>query len=309
MKSLEILILSGCSKLEQFPEIPENSEGLKYLFLDGTALSELPSSIGNLIGLVLLNLTNCKKLLCLPQSICELMSLRILTVAGCSQLKELPNELGRLRLLEELNADGCGTQVATPLCTLLTNLLVLPLAGCLQLQSLFNVVFPLWSSRTRCLSLHFLSNLSSLKTLTLSDCNLLEDGLPGDLSSLSSLEKLDLSKNDFFTVPTCLGGLSQLKHLFLMHCSKLQSVREGELPLSIEEVCADHCSSLETFSFPLSAFESNNMGHFTFTFSGCFKLVENEPSDTLVGDIIEGIKAAASIRKFFDHDVGFLFCL
>lgn len=70
----------------------------------------------------------------------------------------------------------------------------------------------------------------------LSDCNLLEDGLPEDLSLLSSLERLDLSKNDFSSVPTCLGGLSQLKRLFLMHCSKLQSVGEGELPLSIEEV-------------------------------------------------------------------------
>lgn len=235
------------------------------------------------------------------------MSLKIVTVAGCSKLKKLPDKLGCLQSLEELNADGSGIQVAPPSCALLTKLQVLPLAECLQLHSLFNVVFSLWSSPTRCVALNFLSFLSCLKTLMLSDCNLLEDGLPEDLSLLSSLERLDLSKNDFSIVPTCLGGLSQLKHLFLMHCSKLQSVGEGELPLSIEEVWADHCSSLETFSFPLSAFEFNNMGHFTFTFSGCFKLVENERSDTVVGDIVHVIKAAALVRKFMDGHVGFPF--
>lgn len=71
----------------------------------------------------------------------------------------------------------------------------------------------------------------------------------------------------------------------------------------------DRCSSLETFSFPLSAFEFNNMGHFTFTFSGCFKLVENERSDTVVGDIVQVIKAAALVRKFMDGHVGFPFRL
>ena len=45
------------------------------LFLDGSAIPELPSSIGRLNGLVSLNLTDCKKLASLPQSICELTSL------------------------------------------------------------------------------------------------------------------------------------------------------------------------------------------------------------------------------------------
>ena len=52
------------------------------LFLDGSTIIELPSSIGCLNGLVLLNLKNCKKLAGLPQSICELTSLRTLILSS-----------------------------------------------------------------------------------------------------------------------------------------------------------------------------------------------------------------------------------
>ncbi|CBI39354.3 unnamed protein product, partial [Vitis vinifera] len=130
MESLQILTLSGCSKLKKFPEIQENMESLMELFLDGSGIIELPSSIGCLNGLVFLNLKNCKKLASLPQSFCELTSLGTLTLCGCSELKELPDDLGSLQCLAELNADGSGIQEVPPSITLLTNLQKLSLAGC-----------------------------------------------------------------------------------------------------------------------------------------------------------------------------------
>ena len=106
LKSMKTLILSKCIRLKKLPEILEiNMESLKELLLDGSGIRELPSSIGCLNGLVLLNLRNCKKLASLPQSICELTSLQTLTLPGCLELKELPDDLGNLQCLAELNAE------------------------------------------------------------------------------------------------------------------------------------------------------------------------------------------------------------
>lgn len=59
-ESLEILILSGCSKLKKFPEIGRDMTSLSELYLDGTAIEELPPSIKRQTGLTLLNLQDGK---------------------------------------------------------------------------------------------------------------------------------------------------------------------------------------------------------------------------------------------------------
>ncbi|KAE8703251.1 hypothetical protein F3Y22_tig00110472pilonHSYRG00142 [Hibiscus syriacus] len=67
--NLETLVLEGCSKIEKVPEIVGEMECLKELRLDGTAIKELPSSIGNLKSLEFLTLNDCSKLESLPSSI------------------------------------------------------------------------------------------------------------------------------------------------------------------------------------------------------------------------------------------------
>ncbi|KAL5781429.1 hypothetical protein ACOSP7_006458 [Xanthoceras sorbifolium] len=67
LSSLGTLILSGCLELKTFPEVSCN---IKELFLDGTAIEELPSSMEQLSKLVTLNLENCSGLACIPISIC-----------------------------------------------------------------------------------------------------------------------------------------------------------------------------------------------------------------------------------------------
>ncbi|XVF18880.1 hypothetical protein REPUB_Repub11eG0061600 [Reevesia pubescens] len=70
MESLEKLILSGCSNLQMFPEIVGKMECLIELNLEGTAIKELPSSIGHLNRLNLLNLRGCKNLWSLSTNGC-----------------------------------------------------------------------------------------------------------------------------------------------------------------------------------------------------------------------------------------------
>ncbi|XP_030958555.1 TMV resistance protein N-like [Quercus lobata] len=56
MKSLNHLDIYMCTRLEKFPDIPYEMDGLKYLTFVGTAIRELPPSFGNLTGLETLHL-------------------------------------------------------------------------------------------------------------------------------------------------------------------------------------------------------------------------------------------------------------
>ena len=300
LKSLKTLILSNCSRLKKLPEIQENKESLMELFLDGSAILELPSSIRCLNGLVSLNLTNCKKLASLPQSICELTSLRILDLCGCSELKELPDDLGSLQCLVELKADGSGIQEVPSSINLLTNLQILSLAGCKGAKSKKRkLVLSFFSSPTTPLRLPSFSGLKSLTELNLSDCNLLEGVIPIDLTSLSSLVGLNLSRNSFITIPTGLSRLSRLERLILTGCMSLRSL--PELPASIQCLIANDCTSLETFSCSLAAYATKGFRKFNFGFSNCHRLMENDRKDS-VKHILQGIQLLASRPEIDCYD-------
>ncbi|KAL6210822.1 hypothetical protein ACLB2K_016054 [Fragaria x ananassa] len=79
MKYLKILDLSGCSKLVKFPEISGSMKELSEVYLDETAIKELPSSIERL---------------------------QDLTLSGCSMLYHLPENMGCLASLRKLEVEG-----------------------------------------------------------------------------------------------------------------------------------------------------------------------------------------------------------
>ena len=106
LKSLAFLSCQGCSQLKSFPEIREDMENLRELYLDRTAIQELPSSIRSLKGLQDLQLSNCSNLVKLPDSICNLRFLNYLNVNLCSKLDKFPLNLGNLQCLEYLGVAG-----------------------------------------------------------------------------------------------------------------------------------------------------------------------------------------------------------
>ncbi|KAH9781649.1 Disease resistance-like protein DSC1 [Citrus sinensis] len=91
LEFLKELDLWGCSKLKTLPEI-SSAGNIEVMYLNGTAIEELPSSIECLSGLSALYLDHCKRLKSLPSSLCN--------------LKSLPDELGNLEALNSLNAEG-----------------------------------------------------------------------------------------------------------------------------------------------------------------------------------------------------------
>ncbi|PRQ25799.1 putative TIR domain, winged helix-turn-helix DNA-binding domain-containing protein [Rosa chinensis] len=107
MDSLQILGLFGCSTLGRFSELPRN---IRHLCLTGTAIEEVPSSIGCVSGLVSIRLENCKKFVTLPTSICKLKSLERLSLFGCCKFKDFPEILEPMERLEFLNLSKTAIQ-------------------------------------------------------------------------------------------------------------------------------------------------------------------------------------------------------
>ena len=257
----------------------EDMENLKELLLDGTSIEGLPLSIDRLKGLVLLNLRNCKNLASLPKGMCKLTSLETLIVSGCSLLNNLPRNLGSLQRLAQLHAEGTAITQPPDSIVLLRNLEVLVYPGRkiltpTSLGSLFSF-WLLHRNSSNGVGLRLPSSFFSFRSFTnldLSDLKLIEAAIPNDISTLISLKKLDLSRNNFLSIPAGISELTNLKDLRLGHCQSLIII--PELPPSIRDVDAHNCTGL----FP-SSFSVCTLQGLQFLFYNCSKPVEDQSSD------------------------------
>ncbi|XP_050254064.1 TMV resistance protein N-like isoform X2 [Quercus robur] len=251
LEALEIFDLGGCSRLKKFPEIVGNMSRLSKLCLSETAIKDLPLSVEHLIGLIELDLRDCKNLSSLSNACCCLMSLKILTLSGCSKLDTLPKNLGNIKGLEELDLSETAI-TGLPLSVVhLKNLKVLSLRGCVRLSSKsFNTLlsFPLMQRKRSPdpmgMLVCSLQGLLSLMELDLSYCNIRT--IPSIFGSLSSLKVLNLKGNNFVCLPESINQLSNLQYLYLSGCTQLQML--PKLLLNAYFIDARGCTSLETLS-------------------------------------------------------------
>ena len=255
MKSLKILILSNCSKIKTIPEFGENMGCVIKLYLNGTAITKLPTSIGNLSGLVSLDVRDCKNLMSLPSTFFSLTRLKDLNLSGCAKLLE---NLGRGE-----SFDGIGQM---PSSNAMFETLKKIAFGGFQLLPFYPLSR---SSESMGLLSSSLLGFSSLTNLNLSNCNLKE--IPNDIACLFSLKLLDLSENNFGCLPDSIAQLSNLIGLYVDNCKSLQSF--PKLPLNIGYVEGFGCSSLETVPDllrPNSSFEPK------LFLTNCNKLSSNQ---------------------------------
>ncbi|TYG96219.1 hypothetical protein ES288_A11G331300v1 [Gossypium darwinii] len=212
MLSLEKLILSGCSKLQSFPEIDGKMECLLELCFDGTNIKELPSSMGNLGRLKVLNLKDCKSLGSLPIKI-GMESLEKLILSGCSNLKSFPEIDGKMECLLELYLDGSGIKELPISIGNLSSLVLLNLKDCRNLVDLPGSI----------------GGCKSLKSLNLSGCYKVEY-LPENLQQIEFLEELDLSETSMTKPPLFIFQFKNLKVMSFNGINRPSSKLQKHLP-------------------------------------------------------------------------------
>ncbi|KAG7532627.1 Leucine-rich repeat 3 [Arabidopsis thaliana x Arabidopsis arenosa] len=284
LESLEVLNLSGCSDLK---EIQEFSPNLKELYLAGTAIRELPSSIEKLTRLVTLDLENCNQLQKLPQGMSNLKAMVTLKLSGCSNLKSLPNlDTIFLRGMQHLNTeitmevlkplvhhsaihqsrlDNCETldKLIPDLC--LKNVAIQESLAASVYRQIAGIRQENWQwSTIKLQPLSIFHNLGSrlyaLVSLCLSDACLVD--IPKEICGLPSVNILDLGGNGFSTIPESIKLLPKLHSLRLSHCKNLKSL--PELPQSLVLLNVHGCVSMKSVPW---IFERLHC-----TFSNCFNL-------------------------------------
>ncbi|XP_050280272.1 TMV resistance protein N-like [Quercus robur] len=254
MESLEILILSSCSNFLRIPEFGENMTSVSRLYLDGTAITKLPTSIGNLTGLALLNVKDCKNLMSLPSTFFNMKWLKVLNLSGCSKLENLVT----VKSVEEVDVSGTATGLVPYSNALFQTLKNLALGG----------FKPRSPNRMGLLSTSLLG-LCSLTSLNLSYCNL--NAIPNDICRLFSLEKLCLNGNNFGYLPE---NMTQLSRLYLLEVNNFTSLRSWpKLPLNIDSIWGKGCTSLETLP---GLFPSYSLSGRHLFFTNCSTLAEND---------------------------------
>ncbi|XP_052877395.1 TMV resistance protein N-like [Gossypium arboreum] len=134
--------------------------------------------------------------------------LKTLDLSGCYRVENLSENLQHEKFLEELDLTETAITEPPSFIFQFKNLKVLSFNGCKRGRT--NSIAPMLPS---------FSGLSSLRELKLRDCNLCEGDIPRDVSGLSFLKELDLSGNNFVSIPASLTRLSKLEVLILSNCN------------------------------------------------------------------------------------------
>ncbi|WJX64586.1 hypothetical protein P8452_49346 [Trifolium repens] len=88
LPSLEVLKLDWCKKLEHFPDIEKEMNTPLKIHMMGTSIKKLPNSVGNLLGLVSMDMQYSENLEYLPSSLFKLPNVVAFDFGGCSKLGE-----------------------------------------------------------------------------------------------------------------------------------------------------------------------------------------------------------------------------
>ena len=241
---------SAIQHYHELPECIERMVELHTLNLSTIGFSVLPSWIGNLTMLRILNLCTLTDLTKLPDSICSLSGLHVLTIYNCGSLGSLPTSIGSLASLATMTLHGLGQLTKLPSSMqYLTGLTELNITHCstaifegmnpwanfnsfyrfkqvpdmgllqsLQKMTLHNLPFVMAMPES-------LSSLSGLNVLSLYNIGLTELQQVG---TLMSLQVLHIRYCALQRLPESVGGLTRLKELHIEHCNL------DDLPASIQ---------------------------------------------------------------------------
>ncbi|XP_010536628.1 PREDICTED: disease resistance protein LAZ5-like [Tarenaya hassleriana] len=287
MESLKTLILSDCSNLEEFRVI---SESLETLYLDGTAIKQLPPSMEKLQKLVLLNLRCCKMLKDLPDSLGSLKCLHELILSGCSKLESFPEVLENMKCLEILLCDGTAIKEMPKLRP--TKKINTSSPNIFPPQSRNNMIPPnilppgirntmvppmVLPPGIRNTMVPPMVLPPGIRNNTIRNSGRDTRGIsagPRVVNRFCLLRHLCLSKNDMIrSLQVDISELYHLKWLELKYCKNLTSL--PMLPPNLQRLDAHGCDKLKTVANPLSLLLQTEQSNSAFIFTDCNNLEQD----------------------------------
>ncbi len=196
LPTLTRIDFTGSSITGILPDSMANLTALTHIYLNSNQITELPSWIGDLTALKVLNLgSNALDGSSIPASITDLVSLELLILDNNGLIGSLPANIGDLINLQQLQVHF--NQLSGPLPTSLRDL------SNLTHLHIYNNLF----SGTLRSSYGGLTNLVEL----LAGQNDFTGSIPGSFSGLVNLKKWTLSNNEFTgDFPSWIGSLTQM---------------------------------------------------------------------------------------------------
>ncbi|KAF3449355.1 hypothetical protein FNV43_RR10083 [Rhamnella rubrinervis] len=273
LHKLQFLNLTGCSNLKVEGVLA--GEKLRELYLAGTAIVEVPSSIGCLSDLLVLDLHDCTKLKIVPTSICKFKSLESLDLSGCLKLEDFPEILEPMECLQHISLRG-------------TMIKELPQSSFENLNALSELDLS-WCKNIEFLlsNLCCLRNIEKLVRLNVSSCENLESipELPPSLTHLDA--RLCKNLKSIQKLPPSLTSLDA------SDCMLLEKISSWRTPV-IQELSCFLCMSC------------------SYRFDNCQKLDQNTRNYIIPrGASVEILSVARSTRKWeskCDHGLSMVFC-
>ena len=232
MPRLERLNLEGCARLCSLGAF-HAMKFLKELNLGRTGIKELPSSIGSLSSLEILNLSGSSKFEKFPEIQGNMKCLSILYLDGTA-IKELPSSISCLEALSDLSIRGCSNFEKFPE--------IQRTVECLETLSLYGTAIKeLPDSIDHLTGLKFLDlenckNLSGLPSsffgfkyligLSLNDCSNVE-AFPDVMVDMEELDHLYASGMAMTELPSSIGCLKNLVNIELINCENLLTLPDS----------------------------------------------------------------------------------
>nr|XP_043633083.1 disease resistance protein RUN1-like [Erigeron canadensis] len=230
MDSIRVLILSGCLKLDNLARVLGTLKSLVKLYVDGTAITTLPSFISSLTNLQVLEIGTFQQQpesstwwtsifqkhpqsLALP-SFASLQSLTELSIVNCN-ISEVCHDIGALSCLKSLFLNGNTFTKLPESLSQLSRLQILYLIGCTKLEVLPELPLSLQCLKTsQCTSLQEAPRLIHRQYL---QCDFVDcPKIYGNVSqvSMSQTPLIDSSTNQLSFLVEYLGIQSRIREFF-----------------------------------------------------------------------------------------------
>ncbi|XP_022862366.1 disease resistance-like protein CSA1 [Olea europaea var. sylvestris] len=203
----------------------------------------------------------------------------MLRLNNCKKLRKLPASFGKLKNLYHLFMEKTAITELPETFGMLSNLRTLKMAQSLQVPQISETSEPATIVEMKVLPSSF-SDLSLLVEFNARAWKI-SGKIPDDFEKLLSLEVLNLSQNDFHSLPSNMRGLHVLKKLELSQCKLLKVL--PPLPESLQELNAANCMSLNGISDL-----SNLQNLMQIDFANCEKLVD-----------VPGVEHLKSLKRLY----------